>query len=89
MKYLSDRVILNRRWQIKENGAWLMAIPQRLISTDFSMEEFQDNLIRGYGIVPLDLPTDCDGCGKKFLVPHALSCSKGGIILERHNDDAK
>ena len=68
----SGGVGLNCLWRKMENGAWLMAIPQRLISTEFSMEEFQDNLICGYGIVPLDLPTDCDGCGKKFLVPHAI-----------------
>ena len=42
-----------------------------------------------YGIVPLNPPTDCDGCGKNFLVPNAISCPKGGLIMARHNDAAK
>ena len=39
--------------------------------------------------MPLNLPTDCDGCDKKFLVPHDLSCPKGGLVLSRHSDYAK
>ena len=31
----------------------------------------------------------CDGCGKKFLIEHALSCPKGGLVLARHDDYAK
>ena len=53
------------------------------------MEELQDNLILRYIIVPLNFPTDGDGCGKKFLLPHYFSCPNGGIIPERHNDAAK
>ena len=36
-----------------------------------------------------NLSTDCDGCGKKVLVTHALSCLNGGIVLAWHNDTAK
>ena len=39
--------------------------------------------------MPLNLSTECDGCGNKFLVPHALSCPKGGIVLSWQNDAAK
>ena len=39
--------------------------------------------------MPLNLPTDCDGCGKKFLVPHDLSCPKGGLVLAWHNDTSE
>ena len=39
--------------------------------------------------MPLNLPTDCDCCGKIFLVPHALSCPKGGLVKERHNKASK
>ena len=39
--------------------------------------------------MPLNLPTDCDGCGKKFAVPHALSYPKGGLVLSQHNNAAK
>ena len=44
------------------------------------MEELQDNLILRYIIVPLNFPTDGDGCGKKFLVPHSFSCPTGGLF---------
>ena len=36
-----------------------------------------------------DIPATCDGCGKKFSIEHALSCPKGGLVLARHNDNAK
>ena len=39
--------------------------------------------------MPLNLPVDCSSCGKKFLLPHALSCPKGGLVLAQHNDEAK
>ena len=64
---------LNRLWQATKNGAWLTAIPHCLNGTDFSREKIQDNLLLWYGIVTLNLPTYCDGCVKKFSVPHALS----------------
>ena len=53
------------------------------------MEEFQDNILLQYGIVPLKLPTYCDICGKKFLVPNVLSFPKGGLVLARQNNAAK
>ena len=39
--------------------------------------------------MPLNLPIDCYGCGKKLLVVHVLLCPKGGLVLEWHNDSAK
>ena len=77
-KDLVDGAVLNRLQRAIENGAWLTAIHHRLKGAKFSWEEYQENLLLRYGIVPLKLPTDCDGCGKKFLVPHALSCPKRG-----------
>ena len=50
---------------------------------------FQDNILLGYGIVLLNLPTYCDGCGKRFLVPHTLSCPNGGLVLVRHINATK
>ena len=31
----------------------------------------------------------CDGCGKKFLIEHALSCPKAGLVIAQHDDAAK
>ena len=80
---------LNCLWQAKENGAWPTAILHRLNGTEFSREEIQDNLLLQYGIFSLNFPTYCDGYVKKFSVPHALSCTKEGLVLTRKNDAAK
>ena len=66
-----------------------MAIPNQINGTELSREEFQDNLLPRYVILPLNLTIDSDGCGKKFLVPRNLSCSKGGLVLVQHNNAAK
>ena len=42
-----------------------------------------------YGLMPQDIPANCDGCGKRFLIEHSLSCPKGGLVLAHHDDTAK
>ena len=42
-----------------------------------------------HGLMPQDIPATCDGCGKKFLIEHALPCPMGGLVLARHNDATK
>ena len=84
-----DGAGLNCLQKATDNGAWLTDIPHCLNGTELSWEEFQDNLLLQYGIVSLNLPTECDVRGKKLLVPHALSRPKGGLVLARHNDAAK
>ena len=69
------------------NGAWLSALPHRLTGKELYWKEFWDNLCLRYGLMPQDIPTTCDGCGKQFSIEHALSCPKGGLFLAR-NDDA-
>ena len=71
------------------NGAWLSALPHRLTGKELYWEEFWDNLCLRYGLMPQDIPTTCDGCGKQFSIEHALSCPKGGLVLARHDDAAK
>ena len=66
-----------------------MAIPRHLNGTEFSSEVFQYNIIFRYGIVTLKLPMEYDGCGRKFLVQHSLSCPKEGIFLALYNNMAK
>ena len=39
--------------------------------------------------MPQDIHVTCDGWGKKFLIQHALSCLKGGLVLMRHDAAAK
>ena len=56
----------NRLHEETRNGAWLSAVPNCLNGTELSWEEFQDNLCLRYGLMPRDIPTTCDGCGKRF-----------------------
>ena len=71
------------------NGARLSAVPHRLNGTELYQEEFRDNLCLRYGLMPQYIPVTCDGCGEKFLIEHALSCPKGGLVLSRHDNAAK
>ena len=71
------------------NGAWLSSVPHHLNGTELSQEEFRNNLCLRYGLMPQDIFATCDGCGKNFLIDHAVSCPKGGLLMARHNDDGK
>ena len=81
-----DRNLLHRE---TSNGACLSAIPPLLNGTEFSSEEFQDNLCLRHELMPQDIPATCDSCGKRLLIDHALSFPNGGLVLARHNDTAK
>jgi hypothetical protein len=72
----------------KHTGAWLTTMPSILNGSDLSAEEFRDGLRLRFGLTPNALPTRCDGCGARFTTEHAMSCRKGGLILQRHNDIA-
>ena len=80
-----ERNLLHRATR---NGKWLSAVPHCLNGTELSQEEFWDNLRLRYGLMPQDIPATCDGCGKKFLIEHTLSCPKGGIVLARNDENA-
>ena len=46
---------------------------------------FRDALALRYGWCPKGMATTCV-CGKANKVDHATSCSRGGIIISRHNE---
>ena len=46
---------------------------------------FRDALCLRYGLTPDHMPVKC-ACSKDFNVEHALSCSKGGFPIVRHNE---
>jgi len=67
-------------------GAWLTPKPSRFDGTEMGKDEFIDNLLLRYGMRPKGLPHHCDGCSAGFTVEHALSCKKGGLVGQRHDD---
>ncbi len=79
-------VTKSRLIRAKETGTWLTVTPNRLNGTELSTDEFRDSLRLRGGLIPLNLPASCDGCGQGFTLGHAMSCRKGGLVLLRHND---
>jgi hypothetical protein len=67
-------------------GAWLTTLPNILNGSDLSADEFRDGVRLRIGLQPTALPPTCDGCGERFTTEHAMSCRKGGLIIQRHND---
>ena len=77
----------NRIHRATSNGAWLSSVPHRHNGTELSWEEFRDNIRLIYGLIPQDIPATCDGCGKRFLIEHALLCPKYGLVLAIDGND--
>ena len=63
----------NRLYRATINREWLSAVPHRLNVAELSWEEFRDNFCLRYGMMPLDIPANFDGCDKRLLIEHALS----------------
>ena len=79
----------NRLHRVMRNLAWLSAIPHRLNGMELSLGEFRDNLCLRYRLMTQDIPTTCDGCGKKLLIELALSCTKDSLVLALNDNAAK
>ncbi|KAL7527485.1 hypothetical protein ACHAXR_001977 [Thalassiosira sp. AJA248-18] len=73
--------------RIGETGAWLSAFPNQLDGNLLSAEEWRDSARLRFGMRPIGLCDRCDGCGVGFTIEHGgLSCKKGGLVVQRHND---
>ena len=88
-KNLVDRAGMNHLQWATEIWQWITATPHSLNGPELLWEEFKENLILLYGIVPLNLLVYYDGCGKKLLVRNDLSFPKGGLVLVHNNDAVK
>jgi hypothetical protein len=71
--------------QEKGASAWLGTLPIEEHGFSLHKGAFKDALALRYGWQPNEIPSVCS-CGKANSVQHALSCTKGGLPIHRHND---
>jgi len=73
--------------QARDKGAssWLNALPIEEQNFVLNKGEFKDALRLRYNIELENLPATCP-CGERFDVTHALTCGKGGFVIERHDN---
>ena len=67
-------------------SSWLTVMPLAKNHFDLSAQEFRDALSIRYKKPLLNTAEMCDGCGAVFSLSHALSCRKGGLVIQRHNE---
>ena len=72
---------------ITEKGAsnWLTAMPLKKYDFYLDKQSFRDAIYLRYGFRLSRLPPSCV-CGSNFSIEHALTCSRGGFIISRHNN---
>ena len=84
----ASKAVKKRLERIGQCGNWLTSPPNKLNGNLLSAEEWRDNARLRYGLRPIGLCERCDGCGAGFTVEHGLSCKKGGLVVQRHDDCA-
>eukprot|EP00957_Ditylum_brightwellii_P023859 1799652-Ditylum_brightwellii.AAC.1 len=57
---------------------WINVVSCTANNSVLGKDKFQDMILLWYQITPKDLPTICNGCGKKHSLHHALQCKRGG-----------
>ena len=57
-------------------SSWLLVFPTVKNRIDVSVQQFRNRVAERYGKEPTKLEAECDGCGKKLSLPHALDCKK-------------
>ena len=72
--------------QLRDKGAssWLTTVSLVDQGLVLNKQEFRDSLRLRYNVPLSDLPSKCV-CGEKYTVSHALSCKKGGFVVQRHD----
>ena len=74
------------RAKSEKMSSWLNVVPAARHQFDLSAQEFRDALAIRYKKPLLGIPPQCDGCSAPFDLAHALSCRKGGLVTQRHNE---
>ena len=81
---IQQRAVL--RAKEEKISSWLNVIPVAKHNFDLTAQEFRDSLAIRYKKPLLEVPPNCDGCNALFDLSHALSCRKGGLVTQRHNE---
>ena len=61
-------------------------MPHKLNGTLLTRNQWKYNLRLRYGLRPLDICLNCDGCEANFSIQHVLSCKKGGLVSIWYDD---
>lgn len=69
-----------------DTGAWIGAIPQTQNNTVLNSQDLKDGLFLHYHIIPPILPKLCNGWRESYSLGHLLSCKKGVLIIQQHDD---
>ena len=76
------------QWAVEsKTSSWLTALPIAHHHFNLSATEFYDALTLRYNRQILKMPANCNRCGAKSSLEHALGCNNGGLITECHNED--
>ena len=70
----------------QKTDAWLSVRGTTVSGIVLSATEFWDFLCACYNVSPVNLQSNCDGCGRAFGWAHALRYSIGGLVIARHNE---
>ena len=81
---IQQRAVL--RAKEEKISSWLNFIPVAKHNFDLTAQEFRDSLAIRYKKPLLEVPPYCDGCNAPFDLSHALSCKRGGLVTQRHNE---
>jgi len=65
---------------------WLSTVPTERDNFDLTPQEFRDALAIHYRKPLLNVPVFCDGCGAPSTLDNFLTCMKGGLIMQWHNE---
>ena len=70
---------------IDASSNWLTALPLEEFNFNLNKMEFWDAIRLRYNWPIPNLPAKC-ACGESFNTQHAMSCKKGGYVIQRHNE---
>ena len=72
----------------KDNNlaVWLTVLPIAANNFDLTAQEFRDVLVVHYKKPLLANLPHCNGCGVPSSLDRLLSCKKGSLIVQRHNE---